>query len=437
MPTATTRAASASRGARLTRWLLALAVALAPVAQAGVSVTDDGSASVALANGPATWNDVDFDIWGDTQKQTNPGQISDGSSTYLPSEQTCQTTLACTPENCAHAPYCRKSWDDEGKRVLTNQTQASRGLDPASPARAQFVIQVGDIQDSWDVVPGLDNRAHTCPHTLMPRPTPMNEWDMMVERVYDPLYADDVALISAHGNHDFVGCYERLVADRAAASSRFHERVVDTVNAKVASAYSMIVATRAGRVCLVALPWHEPYTVEYLALLRAMVGCGEGLPTFLTKHSMVQPVGGSQGCISAASADQQVWTPTGGGTDVVDQATHPEMLFIAAGHQTGFAGSCLTRYDGVDTGEVYYAAFSNAQQVAHVGFDGGGLGLGAGPFNGGDGMILRCRISPSRGFIHCRDYDPTGHRYVSPQPKVMFFISFFDSLDWCGRFGGC
>lgn len=384
--------------------------------------------------------DVDFDVDGDTQKQTyartcnNPAALSyadpnvppnctqpstddlgvAGGGT-VPSVDDCRVQFDCVDpvthvSVCSHAPSCETSWREEGLKVLDAQVATHLGLQRESPERAKFVIQVGDNTELWNYTSSQVRNANTS--TSPPLNTPSTHPEVLLEatnfvnRYAAPLVAAGMPTMIVDGNHDEPYHWEQLVKPVVLSQPNVYDTAQDPNHLDTTTMYSIVVPTPVGKICIAGYPF--AFYADTLAAGIGLVGCGASLPTIAVKHN--------------------------GNTNFLDSGcTHTNLFGRFWGHFTpnNYTLSAIT-----ECAVTKFTLFANFQFQTHrwVGDaiqDGHYWGITA--HNGTDGIVMRCKLSPARSTIMCRPYNPMVRSFKSWAPQANY-TGTIATYNWCSRF---
>jgi len=398
---------------------LALVLLCALEAQAGVSSGPNPTAGI-----PAARTNTDFviDAIPDTQNQANPGSIPGGDG-VTPSEDDCSTATECVGEWCVHAKDCAVSWNAEGAKVLDAQLAVIRGEDKKDPKRAAVVLHLGDLADQHDV-DVTDTRADACGAPDI-NAAHVAEWVTLEAHLLAPLRASGIPSLLGQGNHDASGCYEQKVVTPWSALPFFYGSTTDAVHADTTTIWAIKAPTRLGSIC--ALTAGYLFYAETRDAAKTLSGCGGSFPTIIVKHNLVTP--------SLASGEVLAWNQAGGGDDLVDRAGHSYIWLAMGGHFTTPPLSAKGSAGGADSGATIFFLFSDFQEMKHRNYN-EATPYGVTPANGGDGILTRIHVSPSRRFLHAYEWDPLRHR-KGGYSNQFATSELYSTFDWCARFGGC
>ena len=402
------------------RWLV-LSLFLFCSLRVEAGLASSPSPGIAVAAAP-TNTDFGIDLWPDTQNQANPGTIA-GLDGVTPSETDCSTFYECTGDACVHAPDCGTDWNSEGKKVLAAQLAVVTGQNAGERRRPALVLQLGDLADSYDMS-NQKRRDDPCSSPTL-NASQLSEWTTIRDYILTLMRSIGIPVGYVHGNHDALGCYEQMIAAALSGMPYVHGSTVDAVNQDASTIWAIKAPTRVGSLCAITSGFD--FYAETRDAALTLVGCGAALPTIIAHHAAI-----NDSCDHTYFA---VWNRLAAGDDLTDRADHPEIFALAAAHTTPESGfSCKTSYTGADSGQTIFIMKQNWQELKHRNF-GSGFGKGVTPANGGDGMLTRVLVSPSRKFLHSYDYNAVLDRKGGYGPVSA--TELYASFDYCARFGGC
>ena len=446
----------------LLRALLPLALLVPQLALAG-TILRPGWDPIVYRNESPDWNMFYFDVVGDTQRQVNPRTCNNLSATDISqctgvvdrnngygatqSEDDCRTQFDCVDpttgiSTCAHSPWCVNSWNEEGGTILDLMSKVHRGLDPASPYKASFVIQVGDEIDPMNWC-ASETRADACGLDACDGNQTFQEYIDETNKIKNsyvvPTINGGVPMLLVHGNHDQVGCWESLIKPVLTAQSTFFSSATDGTNQSIATLLSFKFPVRAKVICAVGLPFGFFAATATAAL--PLIGCGAALPTIVTKHDGSYPFTG----VAVNYWDAKPTNPT---TQVVDRTGHAEVFMATYGHYLNSELTITTRAgSGNNSGADILEMKNNFQWSGSTNWTndsalGGAPWWGIGPYDGMGGAIARCEVTPRFNRLNCKMFIPRVHKYgyfsySSLSSAGLDPLGVTSTLDWCGRFGAC